>query len=71
MYKLGSECKLNSWPNSSVSESIGALEEWLLVQITIRHTLFMARLNHFILQRLNHFGLRVEREGWWFEHSMS
>ena len=29
----------------------------------------MAR--HFILLRLNPFGLRVDREGWWFEHSMS
>ena len=27
--------------------------------------------DHFILLRLNHFGLRVDREGWWFEHSTS
>ena len=27
--------------------------------------------HHFILLRLNPFGLRVYREGWWFEHSMS
>ena len=27
--------------------------------------------HHFILLRLNLFGLRVDREGWWFEHSMS
>ena len=26
--------------------------------------------HHFILLRLNPFGLRVDREGWWFEHSM-
>ena len=26
---------------------------------------------HFILLRLNLFGLRVDREGWWFEYSMS
>ena len=30
---------------------------------------YMAR--HFILLRLNPFGLSVGREGWWFEHSMS
>ena len=24
-----------------------------------------------ILLRLNPFGLRVDREGWWFEHSKS
>ena len=24
---------------------------------------------HFILIRLNPFDLRVDREGWWFEHS--
>ena len=27
--------------------------------------------HHFILLWLNPFGLRVDREGWWFEHSMS
>ena len=27
--------------------------------------------HHFILLRLNPFGLRVDREGWWFEHSVS
>ena len=27
--------------------------------------------HHFILLRLNPFGLRVDGEGWWFEHSMS
>ena len=26
---------------------------------------------HFILPRLNPFDLRVDREGWWFEHSLS
>ena len=26
---------------------------------------------HFIFLRLNPFGLRVDREGWWCEHSMS
>ena len=26
--------------------------------------------HHFILLWLNHFGLRVDREKWWFEHSM-
>ena len=27
--------------------------------------------HHFILLRLNPFGVWVDREGWWFEHSMS
>ena len=27
--------------------------------------------HHFILLRLNPLGLRVDREGWWFEHSVS
>ena len=32
---------------------------------------FAYMAHHFILLRLNPFGLRVDREGWWFEHSMS
>ena len=32
---------------------------------------FVYMAHHFILLRLNPFGLRVDREGWWFEHSMS
>ena len=32
---------------------------------------FVYMAYHFILLRLNPFGLRVDREGWWFEHSMS
>ena len=31
---------------------------------------FAYMAHHFILLRLNPFGLRVDREGWWFEHSM-
>ena len=27
--------------------------------------------HHLILLRLNPFDLSVDREGWWFEHSMS
>ena len=34
-----------------------------------RQFIYMA--HHFILLRLNPFGLRVDREGWWFQHSMS
>ena len=30
---------------------------------------FVYMTHHFILLRLNPFGLRVDREGWWFEHS--
>ena len=32
---------------------------------------FVYIAHHFILLRLSPFGLRVDREGWWFEHSMS
>ena len=31
---------------------------------------FVYMAHHFILLRNNPFGLRVEGEGWWFEHSM-
>ena len=31
---------------------------------------FVYMAHHFILLWLNPFGLRVDREGWWFEHSM-
>ena len=32
--------------------------------------MFVYMAHHFILLRLNPFGLRVDREGWRFEHSM-
>ena len=32
---------------------------------------FVYMAHHFILLRLNSFGIRFDREGWWFEHSMS
>ena len=32
---------------------------------------FVYNAHHFILVRLNPYGLRVDSEGWWFEHSMS
>ena len=32
---------------------------------------FVYMANHFILLWLNPFDLRVDREGWWFEHSVS
>ena len=32
---------------------------------------FVYMAHHFILLRLNPFDLRVDREGWWFEHSVS
>ena len=32
---------------------------------------FVYMAHHFILPRLNPFGLRVDSERWWFEHSMS
>ena len=32
---------------------------------------FVYMAHHFILLRLNPFDLRVDRERWWFEHSVS
>ena len=32
---------------------------------------FICMVHHFILLRLNPFGLWVDREGFWFEHSIS
>ena len=32
---------------------------------------FVYMAHNFILLQLNPFGLGVDREGWWFEHSMS
>ena len=32
---------------------------------------FVYMAHHYILLPLNPFDLRVNREGWWFEHSMS
>ena len=32
---------------------------------------FVYKAHHFILLRLNSFGVRFDSEGWWFEHSMS
>ena len=31
---------------------------------------FAYMAHHFILLWLNAFGLRVDMEGWWFEHSL-
>ena len=34
-------------------------------------SIFVYIPHHLIVLQLNPFGLRVDREGWWFEHSMS
>ena len=46
------------------------LQGWcsLIMEFT-RKFVYMA--HHFILLRLNPFGLRVDREGWWLEDSVS
>ena len=43
-------------------ESVG----WSMAFIT-----FVYMVHHFILLRLNPFDLRADREGMWFEHSVS
>ena len=55
----------------NVSRScVSQLQGWssLIMTFTFK---FVHMAYHFILLRLNPFGLRVDREGWWFEHSMS
>ena len=32
---------------------------------------FVYVAHHFIMLQISTFGLRVDREGWWFEHSVS
>ena len=49
---------------------LSPLQRWgSLTMTSIGKFVYMA--HHFILLRLNPFGLRIDREGWWFEHSMS
>ena len=53
-----------SWPLLSPLRGWGSLT----MEFTGK---FVNVAHHFIMLRLNPFGLRVEREGWWFGHSMS
>ena len=49
---------------------LSPLREW--GSLTMASTgKFVYVAHHFILQWRNPFGLRVDREGWWFEHSVS
>ena len=56
--------KNDSWPSLSPYGGLGNL-----TMTSTGKFLYMA--HHFILLRLNPFGLWVDSEGWWFEHSMS
>ena len=53
-----------SWPWLSPLQGWGSL-----TMISTSKLVYMA--HHFIFLRLNPFGLRIDKEGWWFEHSMS
>ena len=53
-----------SWPWLSLVRSLGSLT-------MISTGKFLHMVQHFILPQLNPFGLGVEREGWWSEHSVS
>ena len=58
----GEGAKNASWPWLSPFRGWGSL--------TIAFTgKFVYMSHHFILLRLNLFNLRVDREGWWFDHS--
>ena len=48
---------------------LSALGGWgSLTMISTRKFVYMA--HDFVFRRPNPFGLRVDSEGWWFEHSM-
>ena len=53
-----------SWPWLSPLQGWGSLTMSLTGK-------FVYMAHHFILLQLNPFDLRVDREGWWFEHSVS
>ena len=53
-----------SWPWLSLLRGWGSLT----VAFTSK---FVYIVHHFILLQLNPFDLRIDRERWWFEHSMS
>ena len=58
------DAKSVSWPWLSPLRGWGSL--------TMASTgKFVYMAHHFTMLRLNPFGLRVDREGWWFEHSVS
>ena len=58
--------KKASWPWLSLLRGWGKLTMAFTVKF-----FFLYMAHHFILLQLNSFDLRVFREGWWFEHSMS
>ena len=49
---------------------ISPLRRWFSLTMTFIGK-FVYLAHHFILLWPNHFGLRVDSKGWWFEHSMS
>ena len=53
-----------SWP------WLSPLRGWKSLTMTFTGK-FVYMTHHFILLRLNPFGLGIDREGWWFEHSVS
>ena len=62
---LSAEAAKNvSWP------WVSPLRGWGTLTMTSTG-IFVCVAHHFILLWLNPFGLRVDSEGWWFEHSMS
>ena len=52
-----------------ISPWISLLQGWKMTMTFAGKFVYMA--HHFILLRLNPFEFRVDREGWWFEHSVS
>ena len=54
-----------------ITDRTHCFRDYIYIYIYIFTGKFVYMAHHFILPRLNPFGLRVDREGWWFEHSMS
>ena len=62
---LSSECaKSLCWPWLSPLYGWGSLTTALTAK-------FVYIAHHFILVRINHFRVRLDRMGWWFGHSVS
>ena len=55
---------------TTTSAKITPLREWGSLTMSFTGK-FVYMAHHFILLRLNPFGLRADRDGGWFEHSMS
>ena len=52
-----------SWPWLSLLQGWGSLTMTFTAK-------FVSMAHHLLLLRINSFDLRIDRDGWWFEHSV-